>query len=214
MDNINYNTLNLVGMELFRKNNQTFMSSSLKGVMGRLFIAANKKYGIKDSEDVSYMKSGSFPNRVFYIYSDELLEKAPDKLLDVVYLNGKPCIWFYSKNLINSIDKDPMVMFKMFKELILAFMPKAPIGSFMYDEHYIVAYVLTIRLAKFIHETYVLDLEKFKEELHKNATAFTKESVELFINDVLDRCEAEEYFINREFLESYMLLEEGAPTYL
>ena len=88
-------------MELFRKNNASYICSSLSDVMERIFIAANAKSGINECTDERYMKSGFIPGRVYYIYSDQV----ENKIFDIVNLNDETCIWFYSNNVINRIDE-------------------------------------------------------------------------------------------------------------
>ena len=68
MQNIRYIELHLVGIELLRKNNESFYKSKLSDVMERIFIAANKDVGINDIAEEYYMKSGAIPDRILYIF--------------------------------------------------------------------------------------------------------------------------------------------------
>lgn len=215
MMDIKYENISLIGMELFRKNNSTFLKSNLSPIMSKIFKAANSPH-IQDTDSEYYMKSGSIPNRVFYIYSDQLSEKDPEKIYDIVYFNNEPCIWFYSSNAINMIDKDPVVtIYDIYYHLQSMFMNKCHTFTidFMNTEYFIVRIVMCINLIIFLNETYgALDVEKCKKEIiEKYLDDYTEESAIAFIEDVCENCTSKDYFNNREYLDSYLLLKER-PT--
>lgn len=206
---IKYNSIDSIGMELFRKNNNTFYNSKLSTVMSKIFIAANRECNIEDTDDEYYMKSGSLPNKVYYIYSDKVNKELSDKIFDIVVFNGNLCIWFYSKNAINMIDTDPVrTIIKIYDTLLSTF--RKPIeDTFTEKENEIVTYVMTIRLLQFIDDTYgIIDLEKCESELASTyLEQYKYESIKAFIKDVVDNCNNKEYFTNKEYLDSYLLLE-------
>ena len=122
MQNIKYKDLDLLGIELLRKNNESFYKSKLSDVMERIFIAANKDEEINDIAEEYYMKSGTIPDRIYYIYSDRLNEIAPGKIYDIINFKDNPCIWFYSKNAIDKIGEDPVnTISTIYNVLLLVF---------------------------------------------------------------------------------------------
>lgn len=207
---IKYDDLSLIGMELFRKNNETFYKSALSPIMKKIFIAANKKIDNADNE--YYMKSGILPNKVFYIYSDNLTELDETKLYDVVNFNGNICIWFYSINIMNMIDSNPVTTINEIYTLLVEIFRNnnkynIPNSVFINTENKIVITVMVIRLLKFLHETYgVLDIDNCKNTIIELIPEGTHESIENFIDDILDNCDNINYFKNREYLKSYLLL--------
>lgn len=216
---ITYADIDHVGMELFRKNNETFYKSSLSHIMAKIFVAANKDNGITEIKDEYYMKSGSIPNkRVYYIYSDQLAESDKYKIYDIVYFNNKECIWFYIKNAINMIGENPVKYTKeIYRILLRALMPSSSVSIVTQDfgeieKYYILLNVMAIRLIYFIYDTYgVIDLEAVKEEFCKNCNLnekYTSDSIMKFIEDTIDNFNNKQYFFDRIYLDSYMLLEE------
>lgn len=208
---IKYSDISLIGMELFRKNNETYMRSKLSPIMKKIFVAANPSSKIEDTETTRYMKSGVLPNRVFYIYSDELESKNPSKIFDIVDFNDNICIWFYSNNVINRIDKDPIsTILLIYDTLVEVFRPCHVHTSFANTEGCIASLTMSIGFINFLHETYgALDMDKCKKDLYNNFNFinYKSDSVLLFIDDVLKNYNNESYFNNRNYLESYMLLE-------
>lgn len=216
---IKYSDISLIGMELFRKNNDTFMRSRLSPIMGKLFCAANKEFGVKDFENEYYMKSGILHNKVFYIYSDQLAEKNPKKLYDVVNFNGEICIWFYSNNVINMIEKEPVdaihnlykVIINLFRKVTYDNYAHPMNHTFVDDENSIASIAMTIGLVDFLHDTYgALDLDTCRGELIKHPrllTHYTDDSINDFIDDVLAKYDGKTFYDSREYLDSYMLLE-------
>lgn len=203
---IKYEQLNLIGMELFRKNNSTFLKSPLSPMMDRIFKAAN---GIVSTDSEFYMKSGAIPNRIYYIYSDQLLEKDPDKIFDVIYFNGEKCVWFYSKNVINKIDENPIdTIFDIYDLLISVFMPYTYFNSFLMDENKVANISMCMNLILFLNETYgVLDIDLCKKLLiEKYLDNYTEESAKEFVEDIASNCSIKNYFNNREYLDSMVLL--------
>lgn len=210
---IKYDELSLIGMELFRKNNETFYKSSLSPIMKKIFLAANKDERLDNAESEYYMKSGILPNKIFYIYSDNLAEANKFKLYDVVNFNGDICIWFYSINVMNMIDNDPVnTINEIYKVLIGVFRKNIINNStinldsfslFINKENKIATVVMILRLLKFLHETYgVLDIDECKKtviELFKN---WVNKEV---IDDILNNCDNKDYFRNREYLDSFLL---------
>lgn len=212
---IKYEDINLIGMELFRKNNENFYKSNLSPIMKKIFIAANKNINIENADDEYYMKSGILPNKVFYIYSDKLMEEDPNKLYDVVYFNSDICIWFYSNNVINMIDMDPVkTIFNIYTILNQIFRKKLDFittiseSLFLDIENKMATMSMVVNLIKFLHETYgVLDINKCIDDMISLIPEYTYESSKKFIENVLDNCNTSSYFKNREYLESYLLLE-------
>lgn len=210
MQNIKYKDLDLVGIELLRKNNESFYKSKLSDVMERIFIAANKDEEINDIAEEYYMKSGTIPDRIYYIYSDRLNEIAPGKIYDIINFKDNPCIWFYSKNAIDKIGEDPVNTISTIYNVLLLVFKTQPvfINSFINKENEILHSVFCIRLINFLHETYgVIDLEKCKKEIIDSLYEYTSESVLKFIDDVIENYENPLYFSKKLYLESYMLLE-------
>lgn len=210
MNNIRYEDIKLIGMELFRKNNETFLKSNLSPIMSRIFKAANSPH-ITDTDNEYYMKSGSIPNKVFYIYSDELSEKDPEKILDIVYFNGDRCVWIYTKNAINMIDKKPVdTIYNIYHTLMTTFMQFSGViyGNFINTEHYIAELAMCMNLIIFLNETYgALDVEECKIYLTDNhLREYEKDSCKEFIDEVCENCTSKNYFNNREYLDSYLLL--------
>ena len=212
---IKFSDISLIGMELFRKNNDTFMKSRLYPIMGKLFVAANKESGIRNYENEYYMKSGILPNKVFYIYSDQLTEKDPEKLFDVVNFNGELCVWFYSNNVINMIESNPVrTIYDLYGSLVSTFRSEE-YGTFAYTESIIAEDTMVIAFINFLHETYgVLDLDKDLLYSDYRLCTYTKESVIDFIDDVLDKNDNKGYYDNRDYLESYLLLEEPVIEFI
>ena len=69
---------------------------------------------------------------------------------------------------------------------------------------------MSIGFIKFLHETYgALDMDKCKKDLSDSFDLinYTSDSALKFIDDVLENYNNESYFNNRDYLESYMLLE-------
>lgn len=205
---ITYDQISLIGMEMFRKNNSSFISDSLSPIMERIFKAANH---IKNIDGEYYMKSGILPNEVFYIYSDQVRK---DKLFDTVYFNGSKCTWLYSKNIMNAIDEEPIkTIYMLYSELFLTFAPRDFVHTFLERENKLLKYVMTIRIIVFLHETYgILELDKCRDSLVNNVLKkYTTESALEFVDDVIDNCNDKDYFTARRYLDSYMLLEEYRP---
>lgn len=203
-----YTNIFEVGMELFRKNNDSFYHSKLSDVMSKIFIAANKEYGIDDIEDEYYMKSGTIPNRIYYIYSNRLREAAPRKIYDIVSFNGDTCIWFYSNNAIDMIDVNPVLYINNIYDALLKVFRPTIRNTFMEKENKIVKVVMIALLLQFLNDTYgVLDLEKCLDRLSSDMISYTHESARSFINDIIDNYNEKSYFIKREYLSSYLLLE-------
>lgn len=214
MENIKYSDIQNIGVEIFKKNNSSFLKSDFSRIMERIFKAANKPH-IKELQGEGYMKSAAIPNRVFYIYSDQLLEKYPDKFLDVVVLNNKLCVWIYSKNFMNNIEKNPVdIISILYNELICMFTENYKIKRFVSKEYIILRIVMTMNLIIFLNETYnILDVEVCKKVLINELTSighrYTKESAKAFIDDICDNYSNISYIDNREYLDSYLLLEEN-----
>lgn len=234
MEVIKYDMINSIGMELFRKNNSTFLKDPLSPIMGRIFKAANSPY-VENIDTDFYMKSGILHNRVFYIYSNELTEKYPHKTYDIVYFNNEICVWIYSKNAINMIDKNPInTIYNMYRALISTFMPafaSLTHGSFISTEYNIAALAMTINLIIFLNETYgALDIDECKAKLIKKVSGekdeneifgfyadnlqprYEIDSTKNFIEDIFEKCTDKNYFNNREFLDSYLLLKRTTPN--
>lgn len=206
---INYEQISLLGMELFRKNNESFMTSKLSPIMSRIFKAANKNIKNETTENECYMKSGILPNKIFYIYSD----KIKTKLLDVVFFNGETCIWLYTNTIINKIDERPVVtIIELYSILVQIFMQRTCDEYFINEEDDLISIIMSIRLIKFLHETYgALDIDDCMKRIKSVVLfCFTNDSVDKFIEDVLENCDNVNYFKNREYLDSYLLLE--TPT--
>lgn len=209
--NIKYTDIDKIGMELFRKNNASYICSSLSDVMERIFIAANAKSRINECTDERYMKSGFIPGRVYYIYSDQV----ENKIFDIVNLNDETCIWFYSNNVINRIDEHPgEIAYEIFSILIDTFfrndLSKYTINDFIYIENQLLKYVMSIRLMIFLNEEYgIIDTDKFKKELSNEILTHT-DYQDLdplkFIDDIIDNCKDIDYFSKRKYLDSYKLL--------
>ena len=209
MESIKFKDLDSVGQELLRKNNESFYKSKLSDVMERIFIAANKNNGITKIEDEYYMKSGIIPDRIYYIYSDQLNEIAKDKIYDIIIFKDKPCIWFYSKNAINLIGEDPVGTISSIYNVLLTTFKMNSIyrGTFIEKEDSILHSVYCIRLIIFLYETYgILDLEECKNEIINSLDEYTNESVLKFIDHVIKNYENTQYFTKKIYLESYMLL--------
>lgn len=210
---ITYDDLSLIGMELFRKNNDTFLRSKLSSVMRKIFLAANRNIKIDDIESVNYMKSGVLPNKVFYIYSDAMSEQNEKKMYDVVNFNGETCIWFYSNNTINMVDNNPVYNINQIYTILIDTFIEKPTGyEFIHTESFIAKNAMNIKLMQFLHETYgVLDVDSYKRttinSLNRRYPRYTDESIEKFIDDVMDNYYNNSYFKNRDYLTSYLLLE-------
>lgn len=207
MEKITFEKISLIGKELFRKNNDAFYKDPLSPIMQRIFIAANRDK-ISEIDGEFYMKSGSIHNRIFYIYSENLLEHDKNKLYDIVYFNGELCIWFYSYNVIESIGKYSVsAIFDIYKVLIDIFMPKYDY-SFSVKENNMALKAMAINLIQFVNETYGIgNISEYKKIIANNYFQFyTEESVSAFIDDVLKKSQDSSYFVNREYLDSYMLL--------
>lgn len=205
---IKYSDLSLIGRELFRKNNDKFMRSNLSPIMSKIFIAANIDSNITDTESEYYMKSGILPNKIFYIYSDQLTEKNPCKIYDIVNFNGQKCIWFYSNNVINCIDKHPVSTIIGIYSRLLSFFKTAEFNTFMNIENNIVLDTMVIGFINFLHETYgVLDMDICKKSIiNIRFEEYTEESAINFINNVLENYNNTSYYDTREYLVSYLLL--------
>lgn len=215
MEIIKYDMISAIGMELFRKSNNTFLKDSLSPIMTKIFKVGNMPYVLNTDSDY-YMKSGVIPNRVFYIYSDELLEKYPDKIYDIVYFNNEKCIWIYSKNAINMIGDNPVsTMNDLYSALILTLMPDIAIDKLYYDypsfitiEYDIVKIAMILHLSKFLNETYgILDMDKCKKDITELCEDYTNESTNAFIEDILNNCNNKTFYSSREYLNSFLLLE-------
>lgn len=213
---IKYTDIDKVGMELFRKNNTSYIKSDLSEIMQRIFVTANISSGITECNGEHYMKSGVIPGRIYYIYSDQLYEKNSNKNYDVVTLNDEDCIWLYSKNIINNIDSHPgNTIFELYDTLIDVFKScnyYTTKHNFIYTENNILKYVMSIRLMTFLNEEYgVLDIDKFKKELSKCIYRNTKfnyddNAIMAFIDDVIDNNSEVDYFSKRKYLDSYNLI--------
>lgn len=209
MENIKFKDLDLVGKELFRKVNETFYISKLSKVMERIFLASNHDLGISEIKDECYMKSGILPNYIYYIHTSQLPKT---KNLDIVYFNGKKSIWFYIPNMIENIGEDPyQYILKIYNTLLkLTKREYDTNNNFYSDEFNIIEYVLCIRLAYFLYETYgsiVIDIDRYKESLETSLYKYTTESIDNFIDHIKDNCDNPDYFDKKIYLESYILLE-------
>ena len=229
MEKIKYEDIEAIGAELLKKNNNTFYRSKLSKQMEKIFIAANKVIGIKEIEDEYYMKSSAIPDRVYYIYSEQLNKLAKDKICDVVLFKDKPCIWFYSKNAIDMIGEDPVkAIYEIYNTLLNVFKNYSFYGSFLNVEYKVVRATMSIRFLNFVSNNYY-DLKEHVEKLtHKclndrnvdnlppyitispmdPVNDYTDDSVRKFIDDVNSKFIDEYYYTNKEYLESYMILEQ------
>ena len=157
------------------------------------------------------MKSGILPNKVFYIYSDELASKNPDKNFDVVNLNDEVCIWFYSNNVINNIEKDPInTAYEMYSALAyhLKYQSAFTGKNFIIKEHKIACRAMAFGLIRFLYETYgAIDIEKCRTDFKNSLLSYTAESIDKFIDDVFENYDDRSYYDSRKYLDSYLLLE-------
>lgn len=218
--NIKYDKIYNIGIELLRKNNELFYKSNLSHIMAKIFIASNRIYGITSIEDEYYMKSGAIPNRVYYIYTDRLVsdekKSIRKKMYDVVNFNGEKCIWLYSKNIIDSMGEAPVnTILELYNELLETFYPtsvkvRTPM-TFDSMENIIIKYAMTVKLIHFLYESYgLIDIDVCKNFLAQKMNSdfrCTAESAIEFINDTIDNTN-KEYFFDRDYLDSYMLLKE------
>lgn len=211
---IKYQDIDKIGMELFRKNNGSYIRSGLSDIMKKIFISANKTSGITNIDDEHYMKSGVIPGRIFYIYSDQLYEKDKTKIYDIVNFNNEECIWLYSTNVINMIGESPVnTIILIYSALLNLFKNYKDIyyNNFSNKEKAIIIAVMSIRLMVFLYDEYgVLDLDECKKQsvsVIKQHTDYTESSIMKFIEDTINRYDNIQYFTNREYLNSYMLLE-------
>lgn len=212
MEQIKYENIEEIGIELLRKNNSKFYASKLSKIMEKMFIASNRMYGITELDNEYYMKSRALPDRVYYIYSDKLNEVAKNKIFDVVLFKDQPCIWFYSKNAIDMIGEDPgtilviyEILLKIFKEYKSSHNSDT---SFLHVENKIMHTVMSVRLCKFLYDTYgVIDIDDFRTNIKQLWKLYSEENVDKFINHILENYDNKFYFINKEYLDSYMLLE-------
>lgn len=211
MENIKCKDLYLIGIELLRKNNESFYKSKLSDIMQRIFIAANKDIGITSVDDEYYMKSGTIPDRVYYIYSEKLNNIACNKIFDIVIFKNKPCIWFYSKNTLDTIGKDPVdTIMDIYDALIHLFKSYDNYEcNFIYTENIILKLVYCIGLIYYIDINYgLISLEQCKEKFCNMINLkYTDESILKFIDHVIENINTSQYFDNKIYLESYMLLE-------
>lgn len=225
MTKIKYEHIENIGIELLRKNNDKFYRSKLSKQMERIFIAVNKLEGVTHIEDEYYMKSSTIPDRVYYIYSDQLNDLAKDKIYDVVIFKDELCIWFYSKNAINMIGQDPVnSIYKIYSELLSMF-KSLSYNEFTYMEYKLLRASMSIRLFKFISDNYgILNDEERLKLVTKclnsnnnnssfyidinNHNDYTDESMNEFINDIIDKYDNEYFYTNKEYLDSYMILKE------
>jgi hypothetical protein len=208
---IKYNEISLIGMELFRKNNDTFMRSKLSPIMEKIFLSANKIYGITDYDDEFYMKSGILHNKVFYIYSNQL--ENTYKFYDVVDFNGEICIWFYSNNVINGIERDPFnTAYDIYDAIISHLKYRQNINifdsTFIMKEKNIACTAMALGFIKFLHETYgVIDIKDCIKDLKRKFVDYSEESIQKFAEDILENCNNKDYYDSRKYLDSYLLLE-------
>lgn len=208
MEVIKFDMVNSIGMELFRKNNSTFLKDSLSLMMSKIFKAANSPH-ITDTTEDYYMKSGAIPNRVYYIYSNELSEKNPTKIYDIVYFNNEISVWLYSKNAINMIDKEPVdTIMNIYDALMGAFFGSTLHLSFVNTENFIAKIAMSLNLIVFLNETYgALDIDECKNYIIENYLSnYTEESAREFVEDICSNSTNKNYFNNREYLNSYILL--------
>ena len=211
MHNI-FSDINSIGLEMFRKYNDTFIRSKLSNNMMRIFLAMHKKYNITElPEDEFYMKSGILPGKVYYIYSERLAEKAPEKMYDILQFNNEPkVIWIYSINMIKNIGVDPLLYTSyIYHDLIHTLNPA--VGEFGELENYILKYIMSIQLIHNLHESYGLfDKESVLNRLYEFlSNEFTRESICEFFKDVIANSDNDYYFDNKAYLDSYMLLVEN-----
>ena len=210
MELIPYQNIEEIGLELLRKNNSKFYGSRLSLVMEKIFTASNAVYGITEVEDEYFMKSRSIPERVYYIYSDKLNEVAKNKIFDIVYFKGNSCIWIYSKNAIDMIGEDPatvIVLYEILLKIFHNYRSNTDI-SFSSRENKIIHSVLSIRLFKFLEDNYgVIKVDDCRDDIKNLWKLYNAEKVDNFIDHVLKNYDNKYYFTNREYLDSYMLLE-------
>lgn len=218
MEQFTYDDIDSIGKELFTKNNNNFISTKLSPIMSKIFIFANKEMNITITDNDKYMKSGSIPDRIYYIYTDQVDSR---KMYDIVNFKDKPCIWFYSKNAITNATDDMENIFHIYKVLLKIFRyPNTREDVYLYQsidvEYYIIKCIMSARLFLFIHDKYsvldeygILDIDKFKSILKKKlddfflAFDFTNESFEEFFNHVKENAYNEKYFKSKIYLDSF-----------
>ena len=213
MEEIKYENIEEIGIELLRKNNAKFYASKLSKIMERMFIAANKMYGITEIDNEYYMKSRALPDRVYYIYSDKLNEVAKNKIFDIVLFKDKPCIWFYSKNAIDMIGEDPGTILVIYEILLKVFKGYRSYNnsldiSLLHTENKIMHTVMTVRLAKFLQDMYgVIGVDDCRSDIKQLWKLYSEENVDKFIDHILENYDNKYYFTNKEYFDSYMILE-------
>lgn len=211
MEQFSYDSIDTIGRELFRKNNSNFIASKLSPIMAKIFISANRTMNISDVSIETYMKSSAIPDRVYYIYTDQVND---EKMFDIVNFKDKPCIWFYSKNAINSIGKDLENISTIYNLVISMFRPD--ITNIVYNdqfidkEYYIIKIVMCTRLFLFLHTTYgISSMEEYKswlkEELKYQVYPSnpTDDSINKFINHIEDSYYLENYYKDKIYLDSF-----------
>lgn len=231
MEKITYGEISSIGMELLRKNNDNFIATKLSEQMERIFIAANKDQGVREIKNETYRKSGMIPGRVYYINTDQV----KNKIYDIVTLNDEDCVWLYTNNAIDKIGEDPVnTITDIYDTLLSTFKCPLRLAGFNRVEYRIIGWAATILLFNFLYESYgseVIDIEKCKKDMIKKITNltprqytnddfdtiiidnYTEESKYKFIDHVIANSNIKRYFINREYLNSYMLLEDLERKY-
>lgn len=220
---IKYADIEHVGIEIFKKFNREFYKSNLSPIMERIFNSSNKQNKSIECDDKYYRKSGAIPERVYYIYSDKLKDINTTKIYDVVLFKNNKCIWFYPENIFNMIENDPVNSINNIYTILLdTFF--SPINkdniTFIDIENSIVRWTLIIRLINFIYENYgynkvkidllrddIIDLINSDYKILMNKKC-TKESINVFIDNTLDGFYSENYFRDKIYLDSYMVLKE------
>lgn len=211
---ISYDDIERIGTELFIKNNESFVNSKFSKNMSKIFLAANKDSGITEIKDEYYMKSSKIPNKkILYIYSEQLRHLKKYKIYDIVNFNDNECIWIYSLNTIDMIGLNPVTYtIKLFTILTGVLRPLKWKDSFARIEDEMAIYALSIRLVYFIYKLYgVIDIDEYEKDfinLSPLSLRYTKESIKLFFDNVIDGYNYQQYFFERGHLDAYMLLEE------
>lgn len=232
-EDIKYDNIESVVIEIFTKYNPSYYSSNLSKIMEKIFVATNKNSGITTGDNEYYRKSGAIPDRVYYIYSKQLKELDESKLYDIVLFKNNSCIWFYPDNIINMIEKKPIQTLSAIYDILIGVFSNSNtfVNSNYYNfitiENRILKIVFIIRILNFISITYtnIISAKDSKEELYDiidtihpyyyytdNNNFYTYESKNKFIDDIIDNSSYETYISQKEYLNSYMLLEEGEDS--
>lgn len=211
---ISYEDIERIGTELLIKNNESFTKSSLSNNMKKIFVAANKDLGITEAENEYYMKSSKVPNKkILYIYSEQLKELNKTKIYDIVNFNDQECMWIYSLNMIDMIGLNPVTYtIKLFTALFRVLRPNSFKNTFSIKENEIAIYVLSIRLVYFLYNSFgAIDIDVFEKDFIETSPLnikYTKESIKLFFDHVVEGYKYKQYFFEKGHLDAYMLLED------